>query len=314
MKVPSFQLRDGTTIPAVGLGCWMGDVGGGARVYEMCRKGLKLGYRHFDTAAHYGNEEMVGKAIRDSGMPRSSIYITTKLAIYSGEKVREAFEQSLRDLDCEYIDLYLMHWPQAGSYMEDGKIQSPSEGYPELINVWKEMEKLLDTGKLKSIGVSNFSIKTLSALLPHCKVVPVINQIEMHPCLPQEDLKSFCEERGILLTAYSPLGQTSTFFYESPIIGRIADKHRVTPAQVVLSWSVQRGTIVIPKSENEQRLLANMTLIHLPEEDTSAINDLHRQPDTHKSLIALHQPDGTVFGWTYDQLGWNMTVGGVVPQ
>ncbi|KAF8348368.1 aldo/keto reductase [Amanita rubescens] len=284
MKVPSFQLRDGTTIPAVGLGCWMGDVGGGARVYEMCTKGLKLGYRHFDTVS---NEEMVGKAIRDSGMPRSSIYITTKLA-----RVREAFEQSLRDLDCEYIDLYLMHWPQAGSY------SIPSEGYPELINVWKEMEKLLDTGKVKSIGVSNFSIKTLSALLPHCKVVPVINQIEMHPCLPQEDLKSFCEEKGILLTAYSPLGQTSTFFYESPIIGRIADKHRVTPAQVVLSWSVQRGTI----------------LIHLPEEDTSAINDLHRQPDTHKSLIALHQPDGTVFGWTYDQLGWNMRVGGVVPQ
>jgi len=313
MKVPSFQLRDGTTIPAVGLGCWMGDVGGGSRVYEMCRKGLELGYRHFDTAAHYGNEEMVGKAIRDSGIPRSSIYITTKLA-FSGDKVREACEQSLRDLNCEYIDLYLIHWPQAGSYKEDGSIRGPSEGYPELINVWKEMEKLLDTGKVKSIGVSNFSIKTLSALLAHCKVVPVINQVEMHPCLPQEGLKSFCEEKGILLTAYSPLGQSSTFLFELPVINQIADKHLATPAQVVLSWGVQRGTIVIPKSENEQRLLANITLIRLSEEDMSALNDLHRQPGMHKSLTTIHEPDGTVFGWTYEQLGWDMTVGGIVPQ
>jgi len=289
----------------------MGAVGGGSRVYDMCTKGLKLGYRHFDTAAAYGNEEMVGKAIRDSGIPRSSIYITTKLATDAGDKVSEAFEQALKRLDCEYIDLYLVHWPQTGSYTSDGNIRGPSEGYPEMINVWKEMEKLLDTGKVKSIGVSNFSIKTLSALLPHCKVVPVTNQVEMHPCLPQEELKSFCEDKGILLTAYSPLGNSSTFF-ESSIIKEIADKYHATPAQVVLSWGVQRGTIVIPKSENEQRLLDNMTLIHLPEDDMTAVNNLHREPGMHRSLVAYHEPDKTVFGWTYDQLGWNMAVGGIV--
>ncbi|KAF8639508.1 hypothetical protein AX17_001413 [Amanita inopinata Kibby_2008] len=311
MNVPSFQLNNGTKIPAVGLGCWIGSVGNDQRVYDMCAKGLKIGYRHVDTAAQYGNERMVGKAVRDSGIPRSSIYITTKLGLRAGHRVREAFEESLKELDCEYIDLYLIHWPQVGSYKENGDLMALNEEHPGFINVWKEVEKLVETGKVKSIGVSNFSVKTLSTLLPHCKIIPAVNQVEMHPCLPQQELKAFCDERGILLTAYSPLGQTATsVFTESPIICAIADKLKITPAQVVFTWAVQRGIIIIPKSENEERLLANITLVKLQEEDMKTMNEFHSQPGMHKSLLAYHAPNGTVIGWTYKELGWKMTTGG----
>jgi len=182
---------------------------------------------------------------------------------------------------------------------------------PTIIDTYKEMEKLFETGKVKSIGVSNFSIKTLSQLLPHVVVIPVTNQIEMHPCLPKEDLKTFCDEKGILLTAYSPLGRSATFF-EHPLVNSIATKHNTTAAQVLLSWGVQRKTIVVPKSENEDRLKANITLITLSPEDVQAIDDIHKEPGMHKSLLKYHAPNGSVFGWTYEELGWNFDVGGVV--
>jgi len=296
----------------------MGVVGGGQRVYDMCEKALKVGYRHFDTAAGYGNEKQVGEAIRASGIPREEIFITTKLANSDHHRVREGFEKSLKELDCEYIDLYLMHWPMASiSEGQPGnasfsRVLKPEES-PTIVETYKEMEKLLETGKVKAVGVSNFSIKTLSHLLQHCKVVPATNQVEMHPCWPQEDLKAFCEEKGILLTAYSPLGRSATFF-EHPVVNSIAAKHNITTAQVILSWGVQRNTIVIPKSENEDRLKANISLISLPLEDVKALDEVHKEPGMHKSLLTFHSPEGTVFGWTYEDLGWNMTTGGIVPQ
>ncbi|KAF9453991.1 aldo/keto reductase [Macrolepiota fuliginosa MF-IS2] len=315
-SAPHFEFNNGTKIPAIGLGCWMGAVGGGQRVYDMCEKALKAGYRHFDTAAGYGNEKQVGEAIRASGIPREEIYITTKLANSDHHRVREAFESSLKELDCEYIDLYLMHWPQASiSEGETGNASFTrvlkSDESPTIIDTYKEMEKLLETGKVKSIGVSNFSIKTLSQLLPHVKVIPVTNQIEMHPCLPNEDLKTFCDEKGILLTAYSPLGRSATFF-EHPLVNSIAVKNNTTAAQVLLSWGVQRKTIVVPKSENEDRLKANITPITLSSEDFQAIDDIHKEPGMHKSLLKYHTASKSVFGWTYEELGWNFSVGGVV--
>jgi glycerol 2-dehydrogenase (NADP+) len=175
-------------------------------------------------------------------------------------------------------------------------------------------------GKVKSIGVSNFSIKTLQQLLPHCAVVPATNQVELHPCLPQNDLKAFCDEKGIFLTAYSPLGRPggqdlpSFSFFSDPFITGIATMNELTPGQVLLSWAVQRGTVVVPKSETSERLSANIQLKRLSTENMSTINALHERPGLHRSLLGFHKEDCTVFGWSYEDLGWNMTKGGMVPK
>ncbi|KAK0241564.1 Aldo/keto reductase [Armillaria nabsnona] len=313
ISIPSVDFNDGTKIPTIGMGCWMGTLGGGERVYEMCKKALKAGYRHFDTAAGYHNEAEVGKAIRDSGIPRNEIYITTKLPQSMHGNVQESLEKSLRDLDCEYVDLYLMHWPQATKTGPDGETFTfrPDE-HPTIVDTWKDMEKLLASGKVKTIGVSNFSIKTLEQLLPQCTVIPATNQVECHPCLPQEGLKKYCDEKKIPLTAYSPLGQ-GPFLLNDSTIKAIAEELHVTAAQVLISWAAQRGTIVIPKSENEERMAANIQLVKLSDAQVGQINGIHLQPGMHKSLLGYHQPDGTVFGWSYEELGWNMVKGGVVP-
>ncbi|KAG8922868.1 hypothetical protein FRC00_006933 [Tulasnella sp. 408] len=175
-STPSITLNNGQKMPAVGLGCWMGSYGEGERCEQMVRTALKVGYRHFDTAAGYQNEEHTGKALRESGIPRSEIFLTTKLANTDHHRVKEAFEASLARLDCEYVDLYLMHWPQAQD--ESGRVLKQEES-PTFVETWREMEKLLDTGKVKSIGVSNFSVKTFDALLPHVNVVPAVNQVRM---------------------------------------------------------------------------------------------------------------------------------------
>ncbi|KAF9075630.1 aldo/keto reductase [Rhodocollybia butyracea] len=319
-NIPSFTLNNGIKIPSVGMGCWMGTPGENERVYHMCLNALKAGYRHFDTAAGYGNEKQVGKAIRESTIPRNEIFLTTKLANPYHSRVKEAFEESLKTLDCEYIDLYLMHWPQAGrpeaeqSWGND--VFRPDES-PTFVETWKDMEKLLEGGKVKSIGVSNFSIKNLEILLPHCTVVPATNQVEMHPCLPQNDLKAYCASKGILLTAYSPLGQPARpnqpiSLVNNNAIKSIANKLNVDLAQVLLSWGIQRKTVVIPKTENETRMKTNITLIKLSTEDMKAIDELHTQPNMHRTLAhSARGASGMIFGWTFEELGWNM-VDGVV--
>ncbi|KAF7298090.1 Aldo-keto reductase [Mycena chlorophos] len=305
-NIPSFTLNNGHKMHSVGIGCWMGTPGGGQRAYDMCIASFERGYRHIDTAAGYANEEYVGKAIRDSGIPRSEFFVTTKLR--GDHNVQESFESSLKALGLDYIDLYLVHWPQVS---KGGRVYSPDEE-PTILQTWAEMEKLVETGRVRSIGVSNFSIKTLDILLPHCKVAPATNQVELHPCYPQNDLKAYCDAKGILLTAYSPLGR-STIFFEDPTIQKLAEKNNCTTAQIVLSWGVQRGTSVVPKSENPERLLANITLVKLSDEDFATVDNLHKTPSMHKSLLVFDdKKDGTVFGWTYNQLGWNLKVGGHV--
>ncbi|OCH92037.1 Aldo/keto reductase [Obba rivulosa] len=312
--VPVFTFNNGVKVPSIGLGCWMGYPGGGEAVEEMCKTALQTGYRHLDTASGYHNEEHVGRAVRESGIPREEIFVVTKLPPWGHGKVQEHFDASLKALGLDYIDLYLMHWPQEIELEPapwTGKATPHGEN-PKFIQTWKDMEKLLETGKVKSIGVSNFSIKTLKELLPHCTVVPVTNQVELHPCLPSSDLKAFCEERGIILTAYSPLGQGQTVFFTDPDIKRIAEKHDATPAQVVISWGVQRRTIIIPKSANPERLKQNITLVQLSDEDMKTLDELHKKPGMHRSLLEYHTEEGTVYGWTYEELGWSMGKGGVV--
>jgi len=306
VEVPVFTLKNGVKIPGVGLGCWMGTPGGGVAVEEMCKKAFKLGYRHFDTASGYGNEEHVGKAIRDSGIPRSQIFLTTKLGNGDHGRVQQAFETSLEKLNCQYIDLYLIHWPQAVN--EDGKTLQPEEE-PTYTQTWKDMIKLLDTGKVKAIGVSNFSVKTLEVLISQTNVVPAVNQVQMHPCLPDNELLNYCREKGIHVTAYSPLGRKDSPFFSDPTVKTVAEKNGITVSQVVLSWNVQRGVSVIPKSENEHRLRANVEIVKLDDEDFQLIDNLHKKPGMHRQLLASLMPNpdtGLLFGWTHDQLGWNL--------
>ncbi|KAJ3815110.1 Aldo/keto reductase [Lentinula aff. lateritia] len=285
--IPHFLLSDGTKIPSIGLGCWMGAPGGAERVYEMCKKAISIGYRHFDT-------KEVGKAIRDSGIPRHEFYITTKLG-WEHHRVKESFEESLNNLDCEYIDLI-----------------------PTIVDTWKEMEKLLGTGKVKTLGVSNFSIKTLEQLLPQCSVRPAVNQVEIHPFLPQNALKAFCESQNILLTAYSPLGQRVDLpigLFKNTTIQKLAEKLNVDIGQMLISWGVQRKTIVVAKTENEARLKQNITVLKLSAEDMKILDEVHRESGCHRTLCHADpsRTGGVLFGWTYEQLGWDLVKGGIVP-
>ncbi|KAG7097507.1 hypothetical protein E1B28_004849 [Marasmius oreades] len=207
-----------------------------------------------------------------------------------------------------------MHWPQA--FTTEGKVLTPDES-PTFVETWSVMEKLVESGKTKSIGVSNFSVKTLEILLRHAKLIPVANQVELHPCLPQHALLKYCISRGILLTAYSPLGKYK--IASDPDIVAIADRMtieygEVSPAQVMLSWGVQRGTAVIPRTLHEERMKQNMRLLTLSDEDMHVLDGLHLKPGMHRSVCGFHSSDlgGSCFGWTYDMLGWDMVEGGIM--
>jgi len=251
----------------------------------------------------------VGKALRQTSIPRSEIFLTTKLDQNDHGRVQAALHRSMKLLGVTYIDLYLTHWPMA--YDSSGRTLPPGES-PTFIETWKDMEKLANSGVVKAIGVSNFSIKTLKALLEQAEIVPAVNQVELHPCLPQHDLLDFCRANKILLTAYSPVGKQK--FANSPTIEAIAMAHGASSAQVLLSWGVQRGTAVIPKAVHGYKLRENLQQIaHLTALEMEALDGLHKEPGMHRSVCGFHSPDlgGSCFGWTYEQLGWEMTVGGV---
>ncbi|EJD00148.1 Aldo/keto reductase [Fomitiporia mediterranea MF3/22] len=314
-----FVLNDGLSIPAVGVGCWMGAVGEGEHVTEMVKNALLIGYRHIDTHSAVGNEVSVGKALKRTNVPRADVFITTKLDSKDHGRVQEALDTSLQKLGLDYVNLYLMHWPLAVTetgkctgFSEHSQVLQPGES-PTFVETWKQMEQLVATGKARSIGVSNFSIKTLTTLLEHASIVPAVNQVELHPCLPQHDLFEFCNSHKIHLTAYSPLGKHK--FASDPSIVEIGHAHGVTGAQVLLSWAVQRGTSIVPKTLNEERLKENVSLINLGPEEMATLDLFHKKPGMHHSVCGFHSAElgGSCFGWTYEQLGWHMTLGGIVP-
>ncbi|KAF7317772.1 Aado keto reductase [Mycena kentingensis (nom. inval.)] len=304
----SFALNTGAHMPSVGLGCWMGRVGDSEEVRQMVKTALAMGYRHLDTAANYGNERTVGLALKEAGVPREQVFITTKLAGEDHGHVLKALETSLEKLQTDYVDLFLVHWPQA---LTDAGVALQPEESPTISETWKQMEEVFRAGKAKAIGVSNFSEKTLTILLEHAQVVPAVNQVEMHPCRPQPTLLSFCRERGILVTAYSPIGKNQ--FSSDPSVVEIATAHAAKPTQILLSWGVQRGTVVIPKSTKDARLRENLALVKLSADEMNVLDDLHLKPGMHRSVCGFHSPDlgGSCFGWTYEQLGWDLTLGGI---
>ncbi|PPQ88565.1 hypothetical protein CVT25_009945, partial [Psilocybe cyanescens] len=263
------------------------------------------GFRHIDTAWGYRTEKAVGQAIKESGIPREEIFVTTKLPWHHQTRVRESFEESLADLGTGYIDLYLVHWPQPIAYYEGNDMpKNPDGSYKTESNVsfndtWAEVEKLLDTGKVRAIGVSNFSVKTLEQLFTTAKIVPAVNQVELHPYLAQNDLRDYCTRKGIVLTAYTPSGYSVV--RGDPLIVSLAEKYKVTPTQVILAWHVSRKTVLVPTSKDSTRQKENLTIPNISEVDLAKIWHLDRG---QRICNAANPQTGQVWGWTLEQLGW----------
>ena len=261
MTVPSIRLNDGTTIPQLGLGVFKMPP---ADTERIVGEALELGYRHIDTAAIYGNEAEVGRAIAASGIPREQLFVTTKLwnTEQGTETAYAALDASLQKLGLDFVDLYLIHWPV------------PSRD--RYVETWHALEQLRERGRARSIGVSNFQVGHLERILAESSTAPAVNQIELHPAFGQRTLKEFCESRGIRIEAWGPLGQGKYPLLTDATITRIAAAHERTPAQVVLRWHLQSGHIVFPKSSSRQRLAENIDVFgfELGADDMAGIDAL----------------------------------------
>lgn len=299
--IPSVKMNNGAEMPVVAMGLWTGTPGADQTAQQV-DVAIKAGYRHFDTAAMYANEKETGECLRKSGVPRQELFVTTKVWNDRHRDVEAAFDESFEKLGLEYIDLYLMHWPQAQ------KADGSADDSISFVDTWKQLERLLETraGKVRAIGVSNFSSKTLKELLEHAKVVPACNQIETHPYAPDHELVDLCKSRGIVVTAYTPLGLGKPAMLEDADIVAVAKELNALPSQVVLSWNVQRGVPVLPKTQHEDRAKKNIELVHLSDEQMNRISKIHEDPKRRGYLntVVYNASDNSVLGWSLEKLGW----------
>ncbi|MED0688224.1 aldo/keto reductase [Anoxybacillus ayderensis] len=253
-------LHNGVRMPWLGLGVYK--VQEGDEVIRSVRTALEVGYRHIDTAAFYENEEGVGQAIRESGIRREEVFVTTKVwnSDQGYESTLKAFHTSLKKLGFDYIDLYLVHWPVKEKYKE----------------TYKALEKLYKDGFVRAIGVSNFQIHHLEHILADCEIKPMVNQVEFHPRLTQKELLAFCKQHQIQLEAWSPLMRGGELLNE-PTLVDIAQKYNKTPAQVILRWDLQHEVVTIPKSVTPQRIAQNANIFDftLTKEEMDAIDALN---------------------------------------
>lgn len=280
MSDTRFKLNTGAEIPALGLGTWQSEAG---LVKKAVSYALSIGYRHIDAAYCYGNEDEVGEGLKEafaSGIKREDVFVTTKLWCTYHSRVEQNLDMSLKSLGLDYVDLYLMHWPVAmNPNGNHEKFPKHPDGSRDLVldwkhtETWKSMEKLLATGKVKAIGVANYSVRYLKELLPTATIVPAVNQIENHPSLPQQEIVDFCKSKGIHITAYSPLGSTGSPMMKEKAIVEVAEKRGITPASVLLSYHIARGSSVLAKSTNPERIKANMDLVKLDTSDMKILND-----------------------------------------
>jgi len=236
------KMNDNFQIPVVGLGTWKSEPG--EATYQAVLDSIEAGYRHIDTARAYGNEESVGSAVRDSGVNRGDVFVTTKLRWEDEgfESTIEACEKSLNRLNCDYIDLYLVHWP-----LREKRNHS-----------WKAFIELRERGLCKSIGVSNFTIEHLAEIEAKFGILPAVNQVEFHPYYYQKELLDYCNSKNIIIEAYSPLAHAKRL--DEPKLGAISEELGKTPAQVLIRWSIQRGMVVLPKSVNKSRIIENFSV------------------------------------------------------
>ncbi|MFP4111411.1 MAG: aldo/keto reductase [Candidatus Woesearchaeota archaeon] len=261
VKIDNIKLKTGIDMPVFGLGTWQLT---GDNCTDIVTRALALGYRHIDTAEMYGNESEVGEGIRSSGIPRRELFVTSKVqpANLSYDSLIQACNDSLERLDTDYLDLYLIHWPNKNADMDE---------------VFRGFKELIDSGKIKAMGVSNFTRKHILDAMPISRKygVPItVNQVEYHPFLNQEELLDFSKEKEIVITAYSPLARGDVL--RNDIIQKIGSKYDKSPAQVTLKWLMQKGMIVIPKASSFEHMKENyeITDFELSEEDMSRLDNL----------------------------------------
>ncbi|KPM39290.1 D-galacturonate reductase [Neonectria ditissima] len=301
MAATSFKLNTGQDIPAVGFGTWQAEPG---KVQTAVEYALKDGYTLVDGAYCYGNEDEVGEGLKaafDSGIKREDVFVMTKVWATYNTRCELALDKSLKSLGLDHVDLFLVHWPlllnPEGNH---DKFPTLPDGSRDIIrshnhvDTWKQMEKLVATGKTKAIGVCNvsptphtsgeaantkantrlqYSLKYLKELLPHATIVPAINQIENHPSLPQQEIVDYCKEKGIHIVAYSPLGSTGGPMMSSEPVVKVAEKKGVSPVTVLLSYHVARGSTVLAKSVTPERISANKKIVELDADDMKTLND-----------------------------------------
>ena len=288
----SIKFSNGDTMPIIGLGTWKSKPG---EVYQAVIWAIESGYRHIDCAAIYDNEKEVGNALQfafENGMvTREEMFITSKLwnSNHRLEDVQPALKKTLKDLKLDYLDLYLIHWPI--SFKKGVGFAQTREEYftysdVPITQTWEGMEDCKKKGLTRHIGVSNFNISKLEEIIKNGQQIPEMNQVEMHPFLPQNKLVDYCKKKGINMTAYSPLGsgdRSSSIkksdepsLFENPEVKALAEKHQVSPAQVLIAYSVHRDIVVIPKSVNEGRIKQNLASgeIHLSDEDMKKLNEI----------------------------------------
>lgn len=262
----TFELNNQTTIPAVGFGVFQ--IPNNGPTYDATLAALKAGYRHIDTAAGYMNESDVGKAIKDSGIAREDIYITSKLWLqdYGYENAKKGIENSLKELDTDYIDLYLLHQP-----------------YGDYLGSWKALEEAVREGKIKSIGISNVTVNLWNQFKDGMTIMPAVNQVEFNPFVQQKELRQMMAKDNIRLEAWFPLGHGNKDLLENETIVSLATKYHKNAGQIILRWIYQEGVISLPKSTNPQRMKGNIDIFdfELNEEEMKAMQALDTGKPTH---------------------------------
>ena len=280
MLSSTYNLNSGGKIPALGLGTWTLQ---GSTCTQIVERAFQVGYKHFDTAQMYCNEADVGAALKH--YDREKIFVTTKVAPWNQgyEKAYQSTLESLRNLDMEYIDLVLIHWPGVNELPPN----SPSQ--PGVRNdSWRALEKLVEKGCVKNIGVSNFMVRHLESLYEVCSIQPCVNQIEFHPMCHNEEVLEYCKDLGVVVGAYCPLAQRDSYLWNNSAVNELSLKYRKEKAQVLLKWCIQKGVYVIPKTKTFHRLLTNSELdFSLSQSDMERLDSLNcfRRKDWNPNLI-----------------------------
>lgn len=266
MKTCIFKLNDGNEIPVLGFGVFL--VPNGGPTYEAVLTALKAGYRLIDTAAAYMNETDVGKAVRDSGIPREEIFLTSKLWLqdYGYEAAKKGIETSLQNLATDYIDLYLLHQP-----------------YGDVIGAWRALEEAKEAGRIRSIGISNQTPNLMRRFLPDMHILPAINQVEMNPLFQQKELREFMKEYGIVTEAWYPLDHGNKELLENPVLTALAEKYHKNTGQIILRWHVQEGVVALPKATASAHIQGNIDIFDfsLTDAEMAQIRELDTGKGTH---------------------------------